>query len=286
MIALPDPSAAVRSVSRSVRSASLTTPYSSRLSAGSSRAVVEWRLPDDRVEEVARRRHPAARRHGRVALRKDEGVAPLVDGGAEVLRHEHLEAVRGGPRPPAVVAEAEHRLPADDPVDVDAHRVLEVLVEQAEHLIRLVHLHGPTARARSARAGLPPLTRGSRSPASHRSRPGYDPVGDGRAQPVLDPATPTSRVALVPSSRHPSTARMLGRSYETTPVSGESTRSLVQQPELAAAGVGGSRSWRQPELAALRIAVCSLDQFAPADSGPWHTASTLLPSGSRTNAPK
>ena len=59
-----------------------------------------------------------------------------------IAGHEHLEPVEI-PGLPVPVLEPEHRPAPEHTIDVDPERLLEVLVEQSEHLERLVHLHRP-----------------------------------------------------------------------------------------------------------------------------------------------
>jgi len=103
---------------------------------------VDLALPDDRVEEVAPLRHPAARRRGQVALGMDEDIAVGVAAGVEIDRDQDFEAVGHLPRLPVVVAKAEECSPARDALDVDTHRLLEIVLDEAQHLVGLVDLHG------------------------------------------------------------------------------------------------------------------------------------------------
>ena len=72
----------------------------------------------------------------------DQRVAVRVDRHVELPGHEHFQPVEG-PGLPVLVLEAEHRLPPEHALDVDAQRLLQVLVQQPQHLVRLVDLHRP-----------------------------------------------------------------------------------------------------------------------------------------------
>ena len=99
-------------------------------------------LADDRVEEVKPSGHPAAWPGRQVALGVNQDVALLVHRGVEHPGDEHVESVEI-PGLPVLVLEPEHRPAPVHTIDVDAERLLEVFVEQSQHLERLVHLYRP-----------------------------------------------------------------------------------------------------------------------------------------------
>ena len=118
-----------------------------RVVLGVEMVEVDRLLPDDRIEEEPVLRHVPARRRARVTLGIDQRAALLrLDADAEPFRHEHLEPIEG-PGLPVAVLEAEHVGAAEQRRDVDADRVLEVVLDQAEHLVRLDDLHRPLLEA-------------------------------------------------------------------------------------------------------------------------------------------
>jgi len=100
--------------------------------------VVDWSLADDGVEKEPVFGQAGRGRREEVALGMDERVAVRVLGRLEMARDEDLEAVVQSPRRPGLVAEAEHRLRCEDALDVEAEDALQVVLDQAEHLIGLV----------------------------------------------------------------------------------------------------------------------------------------------------
>jgi hypothetical protein len=114
---------------------------------GIEAVLVERRLAHDGVEEVAALGHAAARLCRDVALRVDHDAARGLLRGPEVLGDEHLLAPRRPPGPPAFVREAEQCVAREDAVGVDAQRLLQVVLDQAEHLVGLVDLHRPSLEA-------------------------------------------------------------------------------------------------------------------------------------------
>jgi hypothetical protein len=81
---------------------------------------------------------PLGRRRG-VAFRVNVDGSFGIRGGAEVLGNEHFQAAEI-PFAPALVLESEQRLAGKYADDVDAHRPAQVLIDPAQHLIRLVDL--------------------------------------------------------------------------------------------------------------------------------------------------
>jgi hypothetical protein len=119
--------------------------------------LVYRRLAHDGVEEIAIARHAAAGRDAGVALGIDERVAAGIHGDAEVLRDQNLETIRHAPRLPIVVREAEHRLAGEHALDVEPQRALQIVLDQPEHLVRLVDFDGailqPEVPAKPGHAG-------------------------------------------------------------------------------------------------------------------------------------
>ena len=108
---------------------------------------VDRLLANDRIEEVAVLRHMPARTRAPVSLGIDQDPALLgLDRHPEILRHEHFEAVEG-PWLPVAVLEAEHVGAAHERRHVDADRLLEVVLDQPQHLVGLAHLHQPLLEA-------------------------------------------------------------------------------------------------------------------------------------------
>ena len=102
--------------------------------------LVVGRLADDAVEEVAGGRHVAAGGGRGIARGMHQHIAVGLDLVAEVFRHQHGLPPRGAELLPVLVGEAEDRLAREDAGDVDAHGILEVILHQTQHLVRLRHL--------------------------------------------------------------------------------------------------------------------------------------------------
>ena len=108
--------------------------------------VLEVILPDDRIEEEPALRQAGARLGSQVALRIDQRVALLVDGRVELASDQDFQAVEV-PKLPVIVGEAEHRVAAKQALGVDPHGALQIVFDQAQHLVRLVDLHGMPLQA-------------------------------------------------------------------------------------------------------------------------------------------
>ncbi len=108
--------------------------------------LVDGRLADNRVEEKAAFGHAPAGRHAAIPFRVNESVAGAVDVEFEAAANENLHAVEA-PRLPVLIAESEHVAAPVDALHIDPHRLLQVLIDHAEHLVRLVNLHRPFLQA-------------------------------------------------------------------------------------------------------------------------------------------
>ena len=102
--------------------------------------------PVARAEEVKAFRHARARGHAEIAFGIDERVLVLVDRDVELARDEDFKAIEG-PRLPVLVGEPEHGLAPQDTLHVHAERLLQVFLDEAEHLVRLVDFHAPVWQA-------------------------------------------------------------------------------------------------------------------------------------------
>ena len=103
--------------------------------------IVNGRLAHDGVEVEPVFGHAAAWRSGLVALRVHEDVAVRLGIGVELAGHEHGRAVECHPRLPVLVLEAEQSLAHPQPDAVNAQRLLEIVGDLAQHLVRLDSLH-------------------------------------------------------------------------------------------------------------------------------------------------
>ena len=82
--------------------------------------VVDFRLPDDGVEEGAAQRHASAGRGRFIALGIDQDVAVRLGRDAEIAGHQHIQAVEI-PRFPVGGGKAEHRLARKHAGHVEPH---------------------------------------------------------------------------------------------------------------------------------------------------------------------
>ena len=101
---------------------------------------VDFRLPDDGVEESAAHRHAPARRRRFIALGIDQDVAVGLRSGTEIGRHQHFQAAEI-PLFPGSSGKAELHLARKHAGDVEPHRRAQVVLHQAQHLPGFVYLY-------------------------------------------------------------------------------------------------------------------------------------------------
>ncbi len=104
--------------------------------------LIDVILPDDRVEEITGARHVAAGRCRAVALRIDVGaIRAFID--LEVAGNQHVLSPRSAPWLPVLVDEAEDGAVGKHRSGIDAHRVEQVVLDEAEHLVGFADFHRP-----------------------------------------------------------------------------------------------------------------------------------------------
>lgn len=98
-------------------------------------------LTNDRVKEIAVLRHASATRRAQIVLRMEQNVAICVASDANHLGHQELQPVWHTPTLPVAVAETKRRFRTIHALHIDTHGLLQILIQHAQHLIRLANSH-------------------------------------------------------------------------------------------------------------------------------------------------
>ncbi len=101
---------------------------------------VDFRLPDDVVEEGAAQRHARARRRRLVALGIGQDIAVGLGSGLEIAGDQHLQTAEG-PLFPIRGGSTELGLARKHAGDIEPHGRAQIVLHAAQHLARLMHLH-------------------------------------------------------------------------------------------------------------------------------------------------